>query len=69
VVWVGATTAGNTVELSSLSGDVLWKGIAQGAQTYLPHYFNNLLADGGFKLSQHTSGQVLVYLAEDNDGE
>lgn len=68
VVWVGTTTVGDTVELSSLSGDVLWQGIAQAEQTYLPYFFNDLLADGGFKLSVHTSGKVLVYLGSDANG-
>lgn len=65
-VWTGTTTAGNWIELSSLSGDVLWKAQTDSANTYLPHYFNKLPADGGFKLTHHDAGQVLVYLVDDD---
>ncbi len=68
VVWTGGTTAGNTVVLSSgNSADILWKARADGSNTYLginlgPH---GLHAPDGFRLSQISAGELLVYLRED----
>lgn len=64
VVWEGATTAGDTVEIREVSTNaILFKGRAITTQTWegiiLPQS-----APGGFRLSQISSGTVYVYLAE-----
>jgi hypothetical protein len=64
ILWEGATTAGDTVEVRErLSGAILFRGRAVGTQTWegvvLP-----LTAPTGFRLAHIASGQVFVYLDE-----
>ena len=67
VIWVGSTTAGDTVELRERdTNGVLWKCRTDGTNTYLGKTFgpNGQPAPGGFKLSQISAGEVLIYLKE-----
>lgn len=64
VLWEGATTAGDTCEIRErLSNHLLFKGRATGTQTWEGVVLRQS-APTGFKLSQISAGQVLVYLAE-----
>jgi hypothetical protein len=64
VIWEGATTAGDTVELRDpVTNSLLWKGRTPDTQTYLgfsPR--SGIPAPNGVKVAQISSGQVLVYL-------
>jgi hypothetical protein len=69
IVWEGATTAGDTVELRYQGAKLgkIWRGRANDTHTYLglnagPH---GLHAPGGFKVQALSAGTLLVYLRED----
>ena len=64
VVWEGATTAGDTCEVRDRSSNsLLFKGRAVGTQTWEGMVLG-MSAPSGFRLTQLSSGRVLVYLAE-----
>lgn len=67
VVWEGASTSGDTIELRErTSGAILWRCRTADTQTYLGISWGEegIHAPSGFRLSQISSGQILVYLAE-----
>ena len=66
VIWEGATTSGDTAEIvENTTGFTLWKGRTDTTVTYLGIVFDaGIPADGGFSLSQISSGRVLVYLKD-----
>lgn len=67
MLWVGATTAGDTCRLKHRTDHVLlWEAIAFGSQTYLGANFgaSGMTAPNGFYLEQISSGKVLIYLKE-----
>ena len=67
IIWEGATASGDTVQLvSANSPDLLWPGRTDTTQTYQGANFGpeGLHAPLGFKLSQISSGRVLVFLRE-----
>ena len=65
IVWEGATTSGDTVELRNrTSNTTLWSGRTNTSQTYQginlgPHGEH---CPNGFYLAQISAGRVLVYL-------
>jgi len=68
VVWTGASTAGDVVELRDpVSGGLLWEGRASDSHTYLGISWNpyGLHCPHGFRLATLSSGRVLVYLREE----
>ena len=68
IIWEGATTSGDTVELREReSGNILWPGRTSDTQTYLGANLgeSGLHAPTGFRLTQISSGRLLVYLKED----
>lgn len=67
ILWEGATSSGDTVEVRErASNALLWRCRTDSTQTYLGKTFSEkgLHAPSGFKLSQISAGQVLVYLRE-----
>ena len=68
IVWVGATTSGDTVELRHQGGTIrrIWEARTSDTQTYLglnlgPYGIHAL---NGFKLQQISAGRLYVYLSE-----
>lgn len=66
VVWEGATTAGDTCEITCpASGALLFAGRAAGAQTWQSLApTRGVSAPHGFQIKQLSAGRVLVYLRE-----
>ena len=67
ILWEGATTAGDTVEVRERdSNALLWPGRASDTNTYVGANIGveGIHAPSGFKLAQISSGRVLVYLRE-----
>lgn len=69
IVWVGATTAGDTVSLRGRQATInvlLWKCRTDATHTYLGISFgaHGLPTPDGFRLEQISAGEVLVYLRE-----
>ena len=68
ITWMGATTAGDTVEIRHRTDpkNVLWKCRTDGTNTYLGANIgpNGIHAPGGFTLQQISAGEVHVYLKE-----
>ena len=68
IVWVGATTAGDTVVVRHRGdpSNVLWKGRTDTTNTYQGANIgpNGIHAPNGFYLQQISAGEVLVYLKE-----
>ena len=70
ILWEGASTAGDTARVNGRLGSdatILWAGRANDTQTYQGANFgtHGVHAPDGFRLSQISSGRVLVYLRED----
>ena len=69
IIWEGATTAGDTVEIRERdSGNRIWKGRTDTTNTYLGAVgigARGVHAPSGFKLVQISAGEVSVYLEED----
>lgn len=68
IIWEGATSSGDTVELKKLKqggevGDLLWAARTDATQTYLGINLSRCGVSSryGFQLTQHTTGRVLVY--------
>lgn len=72
IVWVGATTAGDTVEIRhrGTPANVLWKGRTDSTNTYLGANIgpNGIHCPNGFAIEQISAGEVLVYLKEAGNG-
>ena len=68
IVWVGATTAGDTVVLRHRGNpnSLLWEGRTDTTNTYLGANIgpNGIHAPNGFTLQQISAGRLLVYLKE-----
>jgi hypothetical protein len=64
VIWEGATTSGDTAELSkSDTAEIIWAGRTNTTQTYLGANLGaGVLCPGGFSVSKLSSGRLLVYL-------
>lgn len=69
ILWVGATTAADTVRINhrDTPPTLLWEGRTDGTNTYLGANFgtHGVHAPTGFRLAQISAGRVLVYLRED----
>ena len=64
ILWDGATTAGDTVELRErTSNNLLFVGRAVATQTW-EGVVLDMRAPSGFRLSQISAGRLLVYLDE-----
>jgi hypothetical protein len=66
VIWFGATTATDTVDIvSRVSGDLKWQGYATGTQTYAVCTALNVPCPEGIKAASWVAGTTaLVYLGE-----
>lgn len=67
ILWVGVTTAGDTVMLRDRNSTlVLWECITDSTSTYLGISFgaHGLPAPTGFRLDQISAGRIYVYLRE-----
>jgi hypothetical protein len=64
VIWEGATTSGDTVEVSKNdTAEIIWAGRTNTTQTYLgANLGSGVLCPGGFNVSKLSSGRLLVYL-------
>jgi len=68
IVWEGATTSGDTVELiDPITKYPLWAGRTSDTQTYLGVNLGErgTPAPNGFILNQISSGRLFVYIRED----
>lgn len=69
IIWEGATTAGDTVELRCReTGNLLWPGRTDTTNTYLGAVgigVRGIHCPSGFRLTQISAGRVAVYLEED----
>ena len=64
ILWEGATTAGDTVELvDRLTNDLLWPGRTDSTNTYLGANIGTegIHCPNGFKLNKISSGRVVIY--------
>ena len=64
VIWTGATTSGDTVQLN---GGDFWEGRTVVAETYqgvVWSPYGIAVPEGGLRLTQISNGRVLVYIAE-----
>jgi len=59
--WVGATTAGHTVEVQDAASKILWASVAGGAN-YVESDWVDDSWTGGFKVSTLASGTLYVYV-------
>lgn len=66
IIWEGATTAGDQVEIKDLvTGELLWPGRAADTNTYVGANFSSFnVGCQGFIANMLDSGRVLVYLAK-----
>lgn len=64
VIWEGATTSGDTAELSKNdTGEVIWAGRTASQQTYIGANLSpGVLCPAGFNVSKLSSGRLLIYL-------
>ena len=69
IIWEGATSAGDTVELRERdSGNRIWKGRTDTNNTYLGAVgigVRGIHCPSGFRLVQISGGEISVYLEED----
>jgi len=67
IIWTGATTAGDEVELRSpTTNTLLWTARTPDTNTYLGISFGERGQDApyGFRLTRIAAGSLIVYLAE-----
>lgn len=65
IVWVGASSAGDSIILKEVGGGRLWEGKASSTFTYQGIQFpesDPLLAPGGVEFESYSSGTVYLYL-------
>jgi hypothetical protein len=64
ILWEGASTSGDTVEVSKNdTAELIWAGRTNTTQTYLgANLGSGVLCPAGFNVGKLSSGRLLVYL-------
>ena len=66
IIWVGATTAADSVVLKEIGGDRIWEGRATGDNTYQGIRFDpdGLHVNAGIEVESISSARLYVYFRE-----